>query len=85
MKRLVCVAFVLATACTTSSTSSPGPAATALPDVALPDLSRTEKSVQAQIGESYRLLSSKSGDADAYGALGNLLFAAEYFLSLIHI
>ena len=88
---LVCAAVVFASACN----SAPAPASTApavavasspLPAVSLPDLSRTEKSVQQQIGESYRSLSSAIDShgaprdvAAAYGALGNLLMAAEYF------
>src|SRR4051812_42760469 len=50
-----------------------------LPEVALPDLSRTEKPVQEQIDASYQALQSKKNDANAYGDLGNLLLAAEYF------
>src|SRR6266850_1952665 len=67
--------FVLLAACS----SQQAPPSAALPPVALPDLSRVEKSVQEQIGAAYQALTSKSSDAEAYGALGNLLLAAEYF------
>jgi tetratricopeptide (TPR) repeat protein len=58
-----------------------------LPPVSLPDLSRMETSVQQQMGEGYRTLMSliehhgtpSVGLARAYGAMGNLLMAAEYF------
>jgi tetratricopeptide (TPR) repeat protein len=59
-------------------TSQPAPSA-ALPAATLPDLSRTEKSVREQIAASYAALQSKPNDADAYGEVGNLLLAAEYF------
>jgi tetratricopeptide (TPR) repeat protein len=58
-----------------------------LPPVALPDLSRMEKSVQQQVGERYRSLTAKIENqstppldlSEAYGEMGNLLMAAEYF------
>ena len=85
---LVCAAVLLASAC--NSQPAPGstsvPATGALPPVSLPDLSRTEKSVQQQIGESDRSLQSKIAShaapadlAAAYGDVGSLLMAAEYF------
>ena len=58
----------------------------ALKPVALPDLSRTEPSVQQQIQEAHAALVAKSGAsgtgaadlASAYGEMGKLLMAAEY-------
>lgn len=58
----------------------------ALKPVALPDLSRTEPSVQQQIQEAHAALMTKSGAsgtgaadlANAYGEMGKLLMAAEY-------
>jgi tetratricopeptide (TPR) repeat protein len=58
-----------------------------LPTVSLPDLSRMEKSVQQQLSEQHRSLTAKIENrgtpqaelAQAYGDLGNLLLAAEYF------
>ncbi len=74
-QRLVCAAALAAgIACGPASSTSP----TALPEAALPDLSSTERSVQAQISASYRDLQAKTNDAGAYGAVGNLLLAAEY-------
>jgi tetratricopeptide (TPR) repeat protein len=75
MTRAAYVLLVLLTACGTK----PSVPAAGLPDATLPDLSRTEKSVQEQIEASYRTLQSKPNDADAYGAVGNLLLAAEYY------
>ncbi len=66
---------VLLTAC---SSQSPPPAPR-LPDATLPALSRVDSTVREQISASYRDLQSKPNDADAYGAVGNLLLAAEYF------
>src|ERR1700687_966231 len=89
-----CVALVLAGACTSepkvASTSTPAaakPDGGSLPPVSLPDLSRMEKSVQQQMDERYRTLTSKIDDhstptlelGKAYGEMGNLLLAAEYF------
>ena len=90
---LICAAVVLTSACNsepkpaaTSTRAASAPDLSTLPPVSLPDLSHTEKSVQQQLGESYRSLSatidSHSAPIDvaaAYGALGNLLLAAEYF------
>ena len=67
--------MVLAAACSSRPTAIPEP----LPAAVLPDLSRTETSVQKQIAASYAALQSKPNDADAYGEVGNLLLAAEYF------
>ena len=38
-----------------------------------------EPSVRQQLSDSYASLMSKRGDSNAYGELGNLLLAAEYF------
>jgi tetratricopeptide (TPR) repeat protein len=59
---------------------------TALKPVTLPDLSRTEPSVQQQVQEAYAALTAKSQAsgtgaavlANAYGEMGKLLMAAEY-------
>jgi tetratricopeptide (TPR) repeat protein len=59
----------------------------ALPSIALPDLSPMEPSVQQQMGERYRSLIALIENhatpsielAQAYGEMGNLLMAAEYF------
>lgn len=59
----------------------------ALPPIALPDVSRMEPSVQQQLRERYGSLSAlieKGGSAPAdlahaYGEMGGLLLAAEYF------
>ena len=74
MTRVLCALMVLATACS----SRPAAPTVALPTAALPDLARTEKSVQDQIAAGYAALQSKTNDADAYGEVGNLLLAAEY-------
>jgi tetratricopeptide (TPR) repeat protein len=73
MKRAVVAAAIIALiACT--RTPPPPPLAA----VVLPDLSRTEKSVQDQINASYQLVQSKKTDANVYGELGKVLFAAEF-------
>jgi tetratricopeptide (TPR) repeat protein len=74
MKRLLWSLMVFAAACS-SPAAPPSPT---LPAATLPDLSRTEQSVQEQIAASYAALQSKPNDADAYGDVGNLLLAAEY-------
>jgi tetratricopeptide (TPR) repeat protein len=61
-------------------------AAPALRQVALPDLSRLEESVQAQLRERYAVLNAKQKDpktpaadlAAEYGEMGTLLMAAEF-------
>lgn len=63
------------------------PSRPALQPVALPDLSRVDRAVQAQARERYAALTGKMQRADtpiddlasAYGALGMLLQAAEYY------
>ena len=50
----------------------------ALVQVSLPDLSNAEPSVRDQIKDAYASLVSKKQDANAYGEMGKLLFAAEY-------
>jgi tetratricopeptide (TPR) repeat protein len=72
MKRAVVAGIVVLIACT--RTPAPPP----LTAIVLPDLSRTEKSVQDQINTSYQLVQSKKTDANAYGELGKVLFAAEF-------
>ena len=70
-----------------SATPSAEPDDNQLPPVALPDLSRMEKSVQQQMTEQYQLLTSlidkpatpRADLARAYGDMGNLLMAADYF------
>jgi len=55
--------------------------------IALPDVSRLAKSVQAQVRERHAALTAKLGDrttppaelGDAYGELGLILMAAEYY------
>jgi tetratricopeptide (TPR) repeat protein len=62
-------------------------AAEAARPVALPDVSRLAKSVQAQVRERHSALMAKLGDratpaaelGDAYGQLGLILMAAEYY------
>jgi tetratricopeptide (TPR) repeat protein len=71
MKRLVCAFVVLLTGCTARQS--------ALPDATLPDLSRTEKAVQQQITVAFIALQSDKSDANAYGMVGDLLLAAEYY------
>ena len=74
---------------TPGSTQSlaPGPAAQqALPPVSLPDLSGATKAAAGQLREQYAALQRERDDhgapaadlADAYGAMGQLLLAAEY-------
>jgi tetratricopeptide (TPR) repeat protein len=63
------------------------PARPALAPVALPDLSRADESVQAQVRELHASLTRELGNrdtpavdlADAYGKLGMVLQAAEYY------
>ena len=87
------VALLLTGACTdpkVASTTTPQETpqeAGTLPPVSLPDLSRMEPSVQQQMTEQHRSLTSLVENAgappgelaQAYGAMGNLLLAAEYF------
>jgi len=89
----VCASLVFAAACTSqpappqaASTSSVQTSTPALPPVALPDLSGMEPSVQQQMRDRSAALTAKienagtpPGDlAESYGAVGNLLLAAEY-------
>jgi tetratricopeptide (TPR) repeat protein len=62
------------------------PADSSQPPVVLPELSRMEKSVQQQMTAAYRSLTARIENhappdelGAAYGDLGNLLLAAEYF------
>lgn len=71
MKRIVCAVLVVLAACTSQKA--------VLPDATLPDLSRTEKAVQEQVAAAFTALQSNKSDAGAYGAVGNLLLAAEYY------
>ena len=84
--------LTLVSGCNSEPKVAPAPATTAtdnsqLPAVALPDLSRMDKNVQRQMDEQFRLLTSKIENRGtpavelgaAYGAMGNLLLAAEYF------
>jgi tetratricopeptide (TPR) repeat protein len=73
--RWLCALLVVAAACS----SQPAAPAADLPAATLPDLSHTEKPVQEQIAARYAALQSKPNDADAYGEVGNLLLAAEYY------
>lgn len=92
---LTCVLATLATGCAPHDESAPsvsasgsrqGSAEAARP-VALPDVSRLAKSVQAQVRERHSALMTKLEDrttppaelADAYGELGLILMAAEYY------
>jgi len=72
MKRAVVAGIVALAAC--ARTPPPPP----LAPVVLPELSQTERSVQDQINAGYQLLQSKKDDANAYGELGKVLFAAEF-------
>jgi tetratricopeptide (TPR) repeat protein len=76
-------------ACTISCGRGEDPAAVqagALPEVSLPDLSSAADSVQQQVQDGYRALQAARDRgapsaelAEAYGTLGKLLTAAEYF------
>ena len=66
--------------------AAPIPAESSLPPVVLPELSRMEKSVQQQMTDAHRSLTARIENhappderGAAYGDLGNLLQAAEYF------
>lgn len=82
-----CLLIALSIACGSQKESTPEPASNPLPPISPPDLSRMETSVQQQIQERYRSLSSLienhgTAPADlarAYGEMGNLLLAAESF------
>src|SRR5437763_1076367 len=50
----------------------------ALLDVSVPDLSNAEPAVREQINAAYASLASKKNDANAFGEMGKLFFAAEY-------
>jgi tetratricopeptide (TPR) repeat protein len=91
---VISAGLLLTGACTSdtnvASTAAPLAAdsdVSTLPPVTLPDLSRMEQPVQQQMSEQYQsLMSLIEGDrtasvdlAHAYGAMGNLLMAAEYF------
>src|SRR5579864_8220542 len=69
MKRAIAALAVVLFACTRTPP---------LQQLTLPDLSRVEPSVRAQINASYHALQSKKSDANAYGETGQLLLAAEY-------
>ena len=85
MKAVAILCAALALSC--GETSKPKTPEEPLPAVSLPDLSRMEKGVQQQLSEQYRSLTSKIGDSrtqrgdlgEAYGQMGNLLLAADYF------
>jgi len=78
------LALLLAVACTSQTrTTPPAPAA---PPVSLPDLSGSEATVQRQINDRYQSLQALIGNhgqpsevAQAYGDIGSLLLAADYF------
>src|SRR6476660_4500775 len=84
----LCVALcILHCACLTGACGrSKHPAAPALRQVALPDLSRLEESIQAQLHERYAALAAKQKDPETpaarlgteYGEMGKLLIAAEF-------
>lgn len=85
----MCMLVMLTGGCApdfSSSSSRPGAEKTA-PPFEMPDVSRLAKSVQAQIRERHSALMVKREDrntsaaelADAYGALGLVLMAAEYY------
>jgi tetratricopeptide (TPR) repeat protein len=92
---LTCMLTTLAGACARHDESPPSVSASRLPErdakaaqpIALPDVSRLAASVQAQVRERHSALMAKieSGSTpaaelgDAYGELGLILMAAEYY------
>lgn len=85
---LLIVACVGATgACGSPPDNVPAPSRETLPDASLPDLSRMDAAVQAQFRQQAQALdalvanpaSPRADLAAAYGELGRLLMAAEYF------
>src|SRR4051812_34218806 len=85
VKAVAILCAALAVSC--GGASKPETAPPPLPAVSLPDLSRTEKGVQQQLGEQYRSLTSQIENrstppaelSEAYGRMGNLFLAADYF------
>src|ERR1700682_753184 len=70
---------------TSACARAPEPAKASVRPITLPDLSRMETPVQEQLRVAYAALTEKIAKsappadlAQAYGALGNLLLAAEY-------
>ncbi len=90
---VVFASSLLAAACnsgpkvTSTPTQTNASDSTSLPPVSLPDLSRMEPSVQQQMSERFQLLKSMTENretapvdlAHAYGEMGKLLMAAEYY------
>jgi tetratricopeptide (TPR) repeat protein len=83
MARVLCgYAIVAALGCVSRDSTQE-----ALQPIAVPDVSRLAKSVQAQVRERHAALTAKLGDrttrpaelADAYGELGLILMAAEHY------
>jgi len=87
---IILVASLLTVACSSGSkdgSTTPQPTASiSLPAVSLPDLSRMEPSVQKQMTEQSKVLTTLIADrktppadlAKAYGGVGSLLMAADY-------
>ena len=83
LRVVVCLVSLAVSGC--DSRRDPEPQSPALQPVSLPDLSQMDKAVQQQIGDQYRslqsLIESRSAPAPelarAYGAVGNLLMAAD--------
>ena len=88
-RALMCMLVMLTGGCAPdfSGSSSRQRAAETAPPIEMPDVSRLAKPVQAQIRERHAALMAKLEDrstsatdlADAYGALGLVLMAAEYY------
>ena len=87
---IVAIACVLMVACARPGSESPSPVApastAALRPLTLPDLSHMDAAVQEQMRATHVSLTTKIGEArppgelaEAYGEMGSLLLAAEYF------
>jgi tetratricopeptide (TPR) repeat protein len=76
VKRVVAALIVVASC---GAPRNPESAAVALQPIALPDISAAAPAVQQQVREQYSLLQRNSSSADAYGSLGRLLIATEFY------
>ena len=73
MRRPACLLLFLICACRAERPTPP------LQPVNVPDVSSAAPAVQRQIRDQYAVLQQNPSSADAYGALGRLLVAAEFY------
>src|SRR4051812_11522894 len=76
MHRFSYLVLLLAIGCGAPPPSAPKPA---LQTVTLPDISSAAPPVQKQLRDQYTALQQNASSADAYGAMGRLLIATEFY------